>query len=377
MNNKITVDHSEVRPILLRVWYMQILFWVILTVVAFFSLTLWYGAAEWPHILHTILQSLIGVAITVPMHWIFRAIFKKSVPVLISITAVVVVVFSFVWSVLRLGTFILVTDEGSEVWADFGGWYFSGFFIFLCWTATYYSLHYYRMATEEKDRRIWLVEQARKQRVKLLRAEKIAVESRMQMLRYQLNPHFLFNTLNAVNALIVAKELTQARTTVEKLSQFLRYALKEDKRGWVSLASELEALELYLGIERIRFADRLSVEYDIEDSTLALQVPSLLLQPLVENSIKHAVNVREDGCKISVSASLVNNILSLSVSDDGPGITAMPDGEISSDQFQFSGVGVKNIVDRLENIYGEDASVKLHNKKNHGVSMFIKIPIKT
>ena len=231
------------------------------------------------------------------------------------------------------------------------------------------------MASAEKYRRIKLVERSRGEKVKRLSAEKVAVESRMQMLRYQLNPHFLFNTLNAVNSLITANEQKQAKATIESLSRFLRYALKEDKKGWVTLSSELEALELYLGIEMIRYTDRLSIEYDIDDRALNLEVPSLLLQPLAENSIKHAVNVSEEFCTIYVSAKVESEFLILSVDDNGPGITSLDDGIYGPGDFEFSGLGVKNIIDRVENVYGDKASVLLENKKNFGVSMVIKLPI--
>lgn len=374
MADKITVNHGGVRPILLRMWYMQILFWVILTVVSFFSLTLWYGSAEPSHVFHTLLQSIMGVAFTLPMHWIFSTLLKRSLAAIITGTAVVVLVFSLLWSVGRLAAFIALTEEGSELWADFGGWYFSGFFIFLCWTAIYYSLFYYRIATEERDRRIKLVEKSREEKLKRLRAEKIAVESRMQMLRYQINPHFLFNTLNAVNALIVANELTQARATVEKLSHFLRYALKEDKKGWIALSVELEALELYLSIERVRFGERLRVSYDIDERMLDMMVPSLLLQPLVENSVKYAVNVQESGCSIHILAQLTDDHLVLSVADNGPGIASLEDGLHDSAAVKFSGVGLRNIFDRLQNVYGGTASVEIDNQKNHGLITRIRLP---
>ena len=374
MPNKITVSHDRVRPIVLRMWFMQILFWVILTVVSFFSLTLWYGSAEPSHVMHTLLQSIMGVAFTLPMHWVFSALLKRSVPTVIAGTAVVVLGFSLLWSVFRLGAFIVLTEEGNELWADFGGWYFSGFFIFLCWTAIYYSLFYYRIATEERDRRIKMVEKSREEKLKRLRAEKIAVESRMQMLRYQINPHFLFNTLNAVNALIVAKELTQARATVEKLSQFLRYALRDDKKGWVKLVVELEALELYLGIERVRFADRLTVNYHVDQAMHDMMVPSLLLQPLVENSIKYAVNVQETGCVIDITTRLTEDALILSVSDNGPGIVNLVEGVSDGTKIEFSGVGLKNIFDRLQNVYGGEASVTIDNKKGKGLTVTIRLP---
>lgn len=376
MQNKIIVNHAEVQPVVMSMWFVQTIFWVILTVVTFFSLTLWYGTAELPHVLHTLLQSLIGLGLTIPMVWIYRKAWKLPPRILFLVICFAVLFFSLLWSALRLGAFIWLTEEGSEVWNDFGGWYFSGFFIFLCWTAVFYSMHYYRLASGEKYQRIKLVEKSRAEKVKRLHAEKMASESRMQMLRYQLNPHFLFNTLNAVSSLIVSKELTQARATVEQLSLFLRYALKEDKKGWVSLKSELEALELYLNIEKIRFSDRLAVEYDIEDEALKYQVPSLLLQPLVENSIKHAINTTEEGGSIWIGANVRAEQLELVVADNGPGVAVLGEGAFSPKDFQFSGVGIQNIVDRLENIYGDEADVHLINKEGKGLKVFIKLPFR-
>ena len=377
MNNKITVDHTEVRPIVLKLWFMQAIFWTLLTVFSFFSLTLWYASPDISHIVYDLLQSLIGLALTIPMHWIYRSMLKQTGSVVLLVWSLaVVLVFSFIWSILRISTFILVTEEGHQLWDDFGGWYFSGFFVFLCWTAIYYSLYFYSVATAEKYRRIKQVERSRGERVKRLSAEKSAAEAKMQMLRYQLNPHFLFNTLNAVNALITSSESAQARETIEKLSMFLRFALKEEKTGWVSLASEIEALELYLGIELIRFADRLTIEFDIDDAALTVKVPSLLLQPMAENSIKHAVNVCEDTCLIRVSASVTDDFLTLMVSDNGPGIASLEDGTFTQEDFEFSGLGIRNIIERVDNVYGDKASVTLENKKTVGLSVFVSLPIR-
>ena len=377
MNNKIIVDHTEIRPIVLKLWFMQAIFWTLLTVFSFFSLTLWYASPDISHIIYDLLQSLIGLALTIPMHWIYRSMLKKTGSIALLVwTVAVVLIFSFFWSVLRISTFILVTNEGHQLWGDFGGWYFSGFFVFLCWTATYYSLYYYSVATAEKYRRIKQVERSRGERVKRLSAEKSAAEAKMQMLRYQLNPHFLFNTLNAVNSLIASNEPVQARETIEKLSMFLRFALKEEKTGWVSLSSEIEALELYLGIELIRFADRLTIEFDIDDAALNVKVPSLLLQPMAENSIKHAVNVCEDTCLIRVSASVTDDYLTLMVSDDGPGIASLDDGTFTPEDFEFSGLGVRNIIERVANVYADKANVILENKKTVGLSVFVSLPIR-
>lgn len=376
MDRKINIDHTQLKPVVIKTSYFQAAFWVILTFVTFFSLTLWYGSAQWPHVFHTLLQSILGLLLTLPMQWIYRKIWSWRAPYFFPFVLLVVLLFSLLWSALRIAAFIWLTEEGSEVWADFGGWYFSGFFIFLCWSAIYYGLHLYRVATEEKDRRVLLVEKSRSEKVKRLEAEKLAADSRMQMLRYQLNPHFLFNTLNAINALVVTNDHQLAREMIDKLSQFLRFALKDEESGWVSLKREIDALDLYLAIEKVRFDDRLEVEYQIEDQALKYDVPSLLLQPLVENTIKHAINVREEGGVITISASYAGGFLLISVSDDGPGISSLDDGEYLLAGVNFSGVGLKNILNRIESLYGGEASVHLVNRKNNGLEIKFRLPVK-
>lgn len=373
---RINVDHSKVKPISMQIWFMQTMFWVLLTVVTFFSLTLWYGSPQWTHITHILVQSVIGVLITTPMHWVYRSLSNSSVATKVSVSFFLVLAGSLIWTALRMAAYIWITDEGEELWGDFGGWYFGSFFIFYCWTAVYFGMFYYHMATIERDQRIRVVEKSRAEKLKRLQAEKTAAESRMQMLRYQLNPHFLFNTLNAVNSLIVSNELKIARETVEQLSTFLRYTLKEEARGWVSLASEVEALELYLNIEKIRFSDRLSVVYDIDPRTTGLSVPSLLLQPLVENAIKYAVNAREDGSLIRIEARLEDQYFMIAVEDSGPGILSLADGEFDKTAFKFSGVGIQNIVDRLDNIYGNTAELRLINKVGSGLRVEIELPLR-
>lgn len=370
---KINVIPSETRPIVISLWFMQVIFWVVLTVVTFFSLTLWYGSAEWPHIAHTLLQSLMGFALTFPMRTVYRRTWGIRLSKLSLVIAGVVIFFAFIWSLLRVSAFVWLTAEGSEVWNDFGGWYFSGFFIFLCWTAVYYSMHYYRMATDEKDRRLKLVERSRSEKLKRVRAEKLAAESRMQMLRYQLNPHFLFNTLNAVNSLIVSKDLQQARATVESLSTFLRYALKDEEKGLVDLEKEIDALDLYLSIEKIRFEERLRVSYNVEPEARKVKVPSLILQPIVENTVKHAMNANEDGCEIGVMAYVTGDKLIIELSDNGPGIASKSAGKLGRDDFRSDGVGIKNIFDRLDNLFGDDASVTLFNRPGKGLKTTISI----
>ena len=124
------------------------------------------------------------------------------------------------------------------------------------------------------------------------------------MLRYQLNPHFLFNTLNSISTLVLLKQTDRANAMLSRLSSFLRYTLVNEPTGHVTVAQEVETLKLYLEIEKMRFEDRLRPRFDIDPSVARARLPSLLLQPLVENAIKYAVTPQEEGADIEVSARL-------------------------------------------------------------------------
>ena len=140
------------------------------------------------------------------------------------------------------------------------------------------------------------------------------------MLRYQLNPHFLFNTLNAISTLILDNENRTANQAVTRLSEFLRYTLDQDPMKKVTLRQEIEAMNLYLTTEKLRFGDRLQLEFAVEERALEALVPSLLLQPLIENAVKYAVSPSERGGIIRVEGRARGAMLELAVSDDGPGL---------------------------------------------------------
>ena len=205
-------------------------------------------------------------------------------------------------------------------------------FIPLCWTGLYFGIKYYESLQRERERR--------------LSAVALAQEAQLKMLRYQLNPHFLFNTLNTISTLILDRQNDLANQAVMRLSEFLRRTLDQDPVGRVTLRQEVEAINLYLATERLRFSDRLRFETDVDERALDALVPSLLLQPLVENAVKHAVAPREQGGAIRVEARLDDGWLVLAVSDDGPGLgTATLAGH-------GRGGGLRNTRERLEVLYG-------------------------
>ncbi|HTE41786.1 MAG TPA: histidine kinase, partial [Steroidobacteraceae bacterium] len=192
-----------------------------------------------------------------------------------------------------------------------------------------------------------------------LRAMSLAQAAQMKMLRYQLNPHFLFNTLNAISTLVMDKQNDVANRIVTRLGNFLRYTLDQDPMKTVTLAQEVDALNLYLEIETMRFGSRLSVNINVDPAASNSPVPSLLLQPIIENAIKYAVAPREEGGRIEIAARVIQgatgDALQIHISDDGPGMTD------TSRIDNGRGVGLRNTRERLQVMYGKEGTIECTN----------------
>lgn len=256
-----------------------------------------------------------------------------------------------------------------DVWSDFGGWLFGSILIFLSWVAFYHLVKYYQLLQNQHQTLLELASDSQKEQLKRFQAEAIAHEAQLKMLRYQLNPHFLFNTLNAISTLILLKENVTANTMVTKLSEFLRYSLDKDPMKKVTLSNEIQALELYLAIEKVRFEERLQVHFNISEHCQKALVPSMILQPLAENAIKHAIATQELGGAITISVSNFANDLMIEVADDGPGADII-DGNL----YRESGVGLVNTRERLQALYQENFSLVVANNTPSGVKVNIRMP---
>jgi signal transduction histidine kinase len=195
-------------------------------------------------------------------------------------------------------------------------------------------------------------------------------EARLAALRAQLNPHFLFNTLNSISTLVLLKQTERANAMLSRLSSFLRYTLINEPTAQVSLEQEVETLKLYLEIEKMRFEDRLRTSFLIDPAVAKARLPSLLLQPLVENAIKYAVTPQEEGADITVSAQPVGQNVRIIVSDTGPGLQ---DGAPSP--HWSTGVGLANIRDRLAQAFGERQSMDMRSTPEGGFSVIIELPL--
>ena len=205
----------------------------------------------------------------------------------------------------------------------------------------------------------------------MLKASKLDAQlsnARLQALKMQLHPHFLFNTLHSITALVLKNENRDAVKMVNRLSELLRLTLNNIETQVLTLEDEMEFTRRYLEIERIRFQDRLAVEWDIDPQALVAQVPNLILQPLVENAMRHAVDSNSGASRIQIVARLRNDQLLMEVRDDGK------DPKKISGQNGAAGLGLKNTRARLSELYGEDYSFSLSRSENEWTVAQIVIP---
>jgi len=265
----------------LQFWILQIVGWFGLSLISFLSLTLWYNQQSPAYIGHTLLQSALGVIVSTPLRSLFHFFWDDKLVFRLSAAVAGIIGCSLVWTILRISTFMSMTGE-QGVWSDFGGWLFASMLIFFCWVTLYHGIKYYQLLQNKNETLLRVASDNQREQLRRSQAEAIAHEAQLKMLRYQLNPHFLFNTLNAISALVTVKDTSKANDMIVQLSQFLRYSLYNDPIHMVSMEQEVDAVKLYLNIEQTRFGDRLGLEFDIASGCEKVKVPSLILQPLVD-----------------------------------------------------------------------------------------------
>jgi LytS/YehU family sensor histidine kinase len=181
----------------------------------------------------------------------------------------------------------------------------------------------------------------------------------------QIHPHFLFNTLHAISALVEENPVA-ARKMIARLGDMLRLSLEKNNAPEITLKQEVEFLQRYLAIEQIRFQDRLVVNFEIVPETQEARVPNLLLQPLVENAIRHGIAPYSKGGRIDIRARRDNGMLQLEIQDDGRGIAA-------TDNLS-EGIGLKNTRQRLEQLYGSNQELRLQNGDSGGFLVQVRLP---
>lgn len=328
-------------------WYCQFGFWVFICLVSFGTLNLWFEQYQFSYFLHVILQSGLGLLLSIFLQKSFIAIWYQSNRFRLWVGLALIFLVALVWTIGRMMLFNILTQE-EDIWWNFGGWYFSGIFIYLCWTAMFHGLMYYQLLQREHQILLDSQDKIQEEYVKRVEAQAMARDAELKMLRYQLSPHFLSNALNSVNALIEMEQGEMAQKAVVNLSKFLRYLLDHDPESRVTVQQEIAALMLYLDIEKVRFGERLKIDLKVDEATELGLMPSLLLQPIIENSIKHAISKSEDGGTLHVIVNLSDNHLKIELSDSGTDIYADND---SNKIKKNRSIGMANTTSRLEAIY--------------------------
>jgi sensor histidine kinase YesM len=262
---------------------------------------------------------------------------------------------TLVYAVLEAFTYSFTIAEPGITFTRVIGYSFLTFTVLAGWSALYFGINFYLIVEQQIDQMQILENQAS--------------SAQLAMLRYQLNPHFLFNTLNSISTLVLLKQTERANIMLSRLSSFLRYTLANEPTAHVTLAQEVETLKLYLEIEKMRFEERLRTHFDVDPRCAKARLPSLLLQPLVENAIKYAVTPQEEGADITVTARLNGERVQIAVSDTGPGlIESKPRPTLST------GVGLANIRERLAQAFGPDHRFDTRSDPGKGFSVEIEIP---
>jgi len=301
------------------------------------------------------IEAIVGYCLTLllsALYGYFRRLPRitgilATVATLAGATLVYAVLTAFTVSVMR-------GDPGIEIPLVLGS-LFLNFTVLAGWSALYFGINFYLIVEDQIDRMEMLENQAS--------------AAQLAMLRYQLNPHFLFNTLNSISTLVLLKQTDRANAMLARLSNFLRYTLANEPTAHVTVAQEVETLKLYLEIEKMRFEDRLKPVFDIDPRVVKARLPSLLLQPLVENAIKYAVTPQEEGAEIAVAARLIGERVQITVSDTGPGLI-----EGKNRPSLSTGVGLTNIRERLAQAFGPDHRFDARSVPGRGFRVDIEIP---
>ena len=228
--------------------------------------------------------------------------------------------------------------------------------VLIAWSSLYFGIKHYVTVQEQRSR--------------LLTSEATAREAQLQALHYQLQPHFLFNTLNAISSLVVSKQSERATEMIAKLAGLLRTTLSVPEVHLVTLREELAVAEEYLSIEMVRFGPRLAVSLSVSAEAYEAQVPRFLLQPIVENAIRHGIARCPNGGEVAIRASASEGRLRIDIENDHAEVLLQSGDE-------GNGLGLANTKTRLEKLYGEQGSVSVTTAQNNRFLVSIQFPLTT
>ena len=307
--------------------------------------------------IHCVILALTGFSLTLFMSTLYRWLITTRAFVTGFVALLTVAMAATMFSFIEVWSNTTFVNPAAD--RGFFGLFGSLVLVFVllaAWTGLYFGINYYLLLEEQIDQRRALENQAS--------------AAQLAMLRYQLNPHFLFNTLNSISTLVLIEERERANAMLARLSSFLRYTLSNEPTARVPLAKEIETMKSYLAIEKMRFEERLRPHFRIGAEAAGALLPSLILQPLIENAIKYAVTPSEDGADIFVTAEREGESVRITVADSGAGGAVMTESN-------STGVGLANTRERLLAAYGAAHGFETKTNEKGGFSVVLQIPLET
>jgi two-component system LytT family sensor kinase len=242
---------------------------------------------------------------------------------------------------------------GSESWVHLPDWFFTslpfGVAVYFCVLGVAHGIAWLTQASRLSDQ---------------------LAQARLSALRMQMHPHFLYNSLNAITVVMRDRDLPTAVRMMEQLGEMLHHVIRTDRPQEIPLRDEIAFVRQYLALEAMRFPDRLDPVYTLDPAVMGAMVPDLVLQPLVENAIRHGLAVRAEATRLEIAARREGNTLVLTVSDDGPGPQAPADAEPRAS----SGIGLANTRERLATLYGAEGRLDLARNPGGGTLVTVRIP---
>ena len=337
-------------------WTFQIVGWSLYFANEIFAYSVQYGYEN-----QLILQALINIFLAVLLTHLFRFIVKKynwiTLPLPQLAMRVIIGVFIMTDILVALNLPLDATYIGQLLVEKpiLAAEYFINLAKpLLVWALIYLFYHY----SEEK----------RQKEIEGLKLKSSIKETEAKVLKAQMNPHFMFNALNSIRALVI-EDPAKAQQGITQLSNILRSSLIADRRTTISLKEELRTVEDYLALEKVRYEERLQTKWDVDDNTLGIQVPPMMLQTLVENAIKHGVQKAIGWGFIEINTSLANDKLYIKIRNTGQLFSTESDSE-------SGGFGLKNTAQRLDILYGNEACFKIYQEDNLTVCAEITLPEK-
>lgn len=307
-------------------------------------------------IINLIVETLSGFCLSL-LQWLFiQRVIHNSLKQTLIMSFSSAAVLGLLYNIIKLGSYkvIVHSQQWNEAWnmLEFGGWLLFSLATMFVWTSIFFIMLYNSKLQREHEQ--------------LLRAQTLAKDAQLEMLRYQLNPHFMFNTMNAISTLILKEENDTASEMLDKLCDFFRHSLEATKQSNSTMKDELELLKLYLSIEKVRFGKRLKVNFDVDKDVMHCVMPNMLCQPIIENAVKYAVEPSKEGAEITFKAYKSDESLIIKIMDTGQVVK-----ELHSKGF---GIGLQNTRSRLDVMFNGECEVTLTPNQERGNTVTMTMP---